>query len=237
MSKGIESIIKPHLLSPHESQAQRDWATVTGEEAPPPELFFENLRNGEEYYQLAIAIGWPGPDRQRQPGYCIVMGVERKDNPAIFCLEERSSSDITGLLQQYINLRDKYGFGAYSQLLKLCYGDPRLNSEIVQFNRGLPEHRQIILTVPYGFDRDNFFEIYFHRLHAAMPKDGKTLHLRDCQRLRNEILSIPPGKVANSDYILYPAVFAASALHYTLSEQKAWKGREGAYTIDEGFDD
>jgi len=232
-----KSIIKPVKMDVRMTQAMRDWADVTGQEAPPPEIYFQNMETGAEYYHIAGGIGWPGFDPSA-PGYGVIMAVKRsdEDRPAVICLEEIEEADATTLLEKCMAMREKYGFGLYEGLLSHFYGAPRFNDLITrEINIGSEEESRFAVTKPRAFSEPNAFELYLQRLRHAMNKE-KRFHIGKCHILLNRLMSLPPDAAKDSPQ-RHPAVFAAAGLYYTLAEQKSWNPYgPGAFVIDDEFE-
>jgi len=190
----------------------------------PNPLYYRNRKTDEEYSHIAGGIGWPG----EKPGFVVVVAVEKQQD-AFHVLEEAESPTVNGLLSECLELRKKYGHGQGSDLFNFWYGEQkRFDTFVNDFNYKLrlidKNIEGIYIAAPYDSQESNAFEIWSNRIQSCLgnASEKKTLHLENCNRLRNHMQNFPPDGAAKGSIEEYPAVTSLGVVVHSLIMLRPW---------------
>jgi len=170
-------------------QARMDQAIITRQSVIERPYYFENTGTGQRYYDLCSCIGWPSKQEQGEqqkdakPGYIAVVGIikpkqeDAKAEDAVFqLLEESEDQDVPSLIEKWLVMRRRWGFGLSPGLLSTLIGDPdRFVSTLALVNEKLirkeGERAAILISPPDNFYDTSVFDIYVRSLHSVfIPK-------------------------------------------------------------------
>jgi hypothetical protein len=201
-------------------------ARITGTRWVPKPAFYRNLEAGQDYFDIAGAIAWPG---ENLAGFAVIVAAVKTDEKesALMVLAEIEEKSIEELINACVEIRWRYG---YPELLDLWYGDYlRFCSLIgdinVQIEKKHGKGKGFYITQPDDFEAPNNFEIYLHRIRSCLKapdSGGKQLILGNCNRLRNHLQNLPPDAIANGSIEEYPVVASLGFVVHTLMAQRPW---------------
>jgi len=201
-------------------------AMITGSRWVPKPAFYRNIETGEDYFDIAGAVAWPGKD---VAGFAVIVATVKTDEkePSLKVLTEIEEKSIEDLVSACVEIREKYG---YPELLSLWYGDYlRFCSLIgdinVQVEKQHGQSNGFYITQPCDFETPNNFEIYLHRIRACLKAHDsgkKQLVLDKANRLRNHLQNLPPDAITNGSVEEYPAVASLGFAAHTLMAQRSW---------------
>jgi len=194
-------------------------AKVTGKKTYHKPTYYVHKESNEQFSHIAGGIAWPGEITETGigvPGFAVIVGVVKSDfdMPVIRVLEEVEENSIDRLLQECIQLREKYGFGEFPGILSYWYGD---HEKFVSFLNELnlkartEDVAGLYVSPPADFDQPNAFEIYIRRLQQYIEA-GKIQNLG--KALRHYL---------RASTIDSPAVLALSYTVHSLMIQKPWR--------------
>jgi hypothetical protein len=195
-------------------------AMITGSRwvAKPP--FYRNIETGEDYFDIAGAVAWPG---ENLAGFAVIVAAVnmREKEPALMVLAEIEEKSIEDLISACVEIRERYG---YPELLDMWYGDYLRFSSLIgdintRFEKQSGKGKGFYITQPDDFEVPNNFEIYLHRIRSCLKapdSGGKQLILGNCNRLRNYLQNLPPDAVKNGSIEEYPAVASLGFAVHTL---------------------
>ncbi len=227
MSK-IKKVVHPHAYEI--MQARIDQAHITGQPIVENPYWYENLENGQLYYDLFGCVAWPTEVSERgktMPGYVGIIGVvkskleEKSILDAPFqLLVEGEARDVPSLLEMIIAMRREYGFGLHPELLQGWYGDPERFVNIVALkNERLVakgnDKAAIVIIPPNDFYNPKSFDTYMHSLRSVLVPNNKRLFFGGCNILRQHLRAFERDN---------PDVFAVGGLVHTLLGHCAWAG-------------
>jgi hypothetical protein len=201
-------------------------AMITGSRWVSKPAFYRNIKTGEDYFDIAGAVAWPGNE---VAGFAVIVAVVKTDEkePCLKVLTEIEEKSIEDLVSACIEIRGRYG---YPELLSLWYGDYlRFSSLIgdinVQIEKQHGQGNGFYITQPDDFEASNNFEIYLHRIRACLKAHDsgkKQLILGNCNGLRNHLQNLPPDAITNGSVEDYPAVASLGFALHTLMAQRPW---------------
>lgn len=166
-------------------QARIDQSILTGKPMVEKPYYFQNTETGQNYYNLCGCIGWPSPqekeqdDKNAKPGYIAVVGIVKlkndslKPEDAIFqLLDEAQDKDVPSLIEKWLVMRVKWGFGLNPELLATLFGDPdRFITTLALFNEKLieggGEKVAILVAPPDDFYDTLMFDTYLRSLRSV----------------------------------------------------------------------
>jgi hypothetical protein len=199
---------------------------ITGTRWVPKPAFYRNIEIGEDYFDIAGAVAWPGDNLA---GFAVIVAAVKRDEkePALKVLAEIEEKSIEDLVSACVEIRGRYG---YPEVLDLWYGDYlRFSSLIgdinVRFEKQQGKGKGFYITQPDDFEAPNNFEIYLHRIRAclkAQDSGNKQLILGNCNKLRNHLQNLPPDAITNGSVEQYPAVASLGFAAHTLVAQRPW---------------
>jgi hypothetical protein len=192
--------------------------------AKPP--FYRNIEIGEDYFDIAGAVAWPGDNLA---GFAVIVAAAKTDEkePTLKVLAEIEEKSIEDLISACVEIRGRYG---YPELLDVWYGDYlRFSSLIGDINMQVEKQhgkgKGFHIAQPDSFEALNNFEIYLHRIRAclkAQDSGNKQLILGSCNRLRNHLQNLPPDAITNGSVEEYPAVASLGFAVHTIMAQQPW---------------
>lgn len=215
-------------------------AHITGERYVRKPYYYRNIENGQEYSHIAGGIGWPG----EKAGFIVIVAVEKQQD-TFHVLEEAENSTVPGLLSECLGLRQKYGYGLTSELFRFWYGEhERFDTFVTDFNHKLELKDEkvdgVYLSPPHDSEKPNAFEIWLNRIKSCLgdASGKKTLHLENCNRLRNHIQNLPPNAAKKGSIQDYPAIACLGGVVHSLMIRRPWlKFVEGEKTVPTQKDD
>ena len=87
-------------------------AMITGSRwvAKPP--FYRNIETGEDYFDIAGAVAWPG---ENLAGFAVIVAAVnmREKEPALMVLAEIEEKSIEDLISACVEIRERYGYQAH----------------------------------------------------------------------------------------------------------------------------
>lgn len=208
-------------------QARRDFAKVTKTPIVEKPYWFRDTDTKREYHGIYGAIGWPQKLSERGdelPGYGVIVGVLRDagnkaEHAAFHVLEEAEHKAEDLLIQQCVQMRERWGYGVHKDILPFFFGDYRpFELTVAHFNTrlleatGTDEHA-FIVSPPDDFDQPNAFDIYMGRLRTVLSSEAKRLHLDNHEIIKNRILAFRRDD---------PAIMALGGLMHTLLIRSPW---------------
>ena len=239
MSK-IKKVVHPHAYEI--MQARIDQAHITGQPIVENPYWYENLENGQLYYNLFGCVAWPTEVSERghtMPGYVGIVGVVKSNiegksilDAPFQLLVEGEARDVPSLLEMIIAMRKEYGFGLHPELLQGWYGDPErfvnlvaLKNERLVAQGG--DKTAIVIIPPIDFYNPKSFDIYIHSLRSVLVPNNRRLFAG------GNILS----RHLRAFYRYDPAVFAIGGLVHTLLGHCTWadSNRDSVFVIEDGF--
>jgi hypothetical protein len=213
----IEKVTIPEIFP---SMAARDWARITGEEPgfQARSFYYRATRNWEEYQE--IVGGFVGP--ALNPGFAVVVGLGRKDDPQInpewnlgskriTVLAEVESEGLTDLMAGALVLRKLYA----PALDKGFYCDPdeALIFRIARIMEKLEDEPPFVLLPGIYFEQASAFRDYV----ATLTLFRRVLDRGNCDKLRAQMDNFPKEALVSTEkkaWEDYPAVMAlAYAVH------------------------
>jgi hypothetical protein len=220
----------------------QDEANITGQPYVERPFWYENLENGQTYYDLYGCIGWPTEVSDKDegiPGYAAVVGVikpkaeGRPVKDSLFqLLAEFENKDVPTLLDGIVALREVYGFRLYPGLMQTFWGDPdRFISTLALYNERLTrftdERDAILVAPPIDFYLPKAFDQFVRSFRATMMPDKVRFFFGKNEILRNRL-----KEFRQSD----PAVTAIGGLVHSLLNQCMWMdhARENMFVVEEG---
>jgi len=231
MRKPKKSIIKaivpiPDVINEHLDSLNEGPRTIRGRTK------YINTETKEEYYHIAGGIAWPGVEA---PGYALIVGVKvemenDKEVPMLFCREEAEGQSVDGLLEQCLNLRERYGY--QQGLLQYWYGDSeRLQSSVSRFNQQLQDEtnraKGVYLSRPADFEKSNRLEIYLDEIRSLLtPRESgaKSLFIGNCHRLQNALRSVLGDAAKRYSDDDCPPVACLGYVVHSLLASMPWRG-------------
>jgi len=166
-------------------------------------------RGDENYTYIAGSISLPNLE---YPGFLITAGTDYETNN-IICLDEFESDKEYELIERAKDLQDEYG-----DVIATWFGDPINLMSLVNEN-------ELYVSSPFDYDQKDAFQLYIARLKTALREGHKTLYLKDCHLLRNNILAFVKEKTAKK--FNNPAIYTIGSLIHTIVMLQPW---ERAYT-------
>ncbi len=237
----IEKIIPPGF----DRRVEEHIAEITCRNSYVKPAFYRNIETGGEYSWLAGGVGW---SCGQMPGYCCIIGVEKPETNAgrirFRVLDEQESPSVKSVLESCLYLRDRWGYGKYSELFEFWYGDYKRFSPIINaFNstliRNPGDTNGLYFATPSAFEMENRFQIYVERIRECLSPDEtgqKRLVLRDCQIIRTRIQNMPPEAIDKADVDQFPAIAAVGFAVHSLSEAKPWESQVNNFNHDNFYD-
>ncbi len=243
----MESIIEVHAEDVTITQSRKDWSVVSGKKDYPKPTYYRNKKTGAAFSHIAGGIGWPGVN---VPGYALVVGVEKTEDPEprFFVLAEIEDHNVTRLLLKCVELRERYGYWESSEILRHFIGDDTRYEPIslaVNFKLrekdGSGEGHGFWIYKPDDFDQPDYFEIYVRQIRECLTPNSagkKRLQIGKFNTLRNHLQNFSSDSIkklhTKRKVKDYPAVFALGGLIHTLLERKRWLSGSGgeAFNLD-----
>ena len=224
-------------------QTRIDQARVTNQPMVERPWWFANTETGQLYHDICGCIGWPSEvtdQNESLPGYIGIVGIVRPHarteqynpiNAKFQLLAEAQSSDVPTLLDQCIELRERYGFGVQQELLRAWYGDQErflttlaLRNEILIKHGG--DRAAILIIPPVDFYVPKIFDLYVRSLKFCLLPDKMRFFFGGCDVLKNRL-----REFTRDD----PCVLAIGGLVHSLLNNCTWMApiRETIFTVDE----
>ncbi len=256
MSK-IKLITHPYPIET--LQARIDEAILTGRPMIERPYYYTNIETGQDYYDLCGCIGWPSvqkkeqDDKDARPGYIAVVGVVRLKNDALNpedavfqLLDEDQDKDVPSLIEKWLVMREKWGFGLTPELLTTLFGDPdRFIATLAMFNERLikkgGEKAAMLIAPPHDFYDTLRFDIYLRSLRSVfVPKpmysclsQTRTEPMPRFYHGGCEILKTRLREFTRDD----PVVTAMGGLVHSLLMRMLWldQSRENAFSVEESY--
>jgi hypothetical protein len=238
----LEIVTHPYALET--IQARIDHAKVTNQPLVERPWWYRNKETDICYHDIYACLGWPTEIRSQasaEPGYAAIVGVVRpktkKDlqnynpiNAKFHILAEVSSHHVPVLLEKCVEMRDRFGFRKYKDLLNVWYGDPeRFLTPLALKNETLIKQygdmAAILVSPPLDYYCPGIFDSYIRALHLCMQKGDPRLLFGE----ENYVINI-----INSEYDdKNPILLAIGGLVYNLLTECTWMDtvRESIFTI------
>jgi len=242
--KKSKSIIKliSHPHAPEIMMARRDHAHLTGQELMENPYWYEDMETGMLYHDLYACLGWPSEVSEKDtglPGYAAIVGVIRPPgldmethydprDAKFRLLAEAEDEDVPSLLEKCVAMREKYGYGVQTNLLKVWFGDfDRFYRPLALFNERLGENKEILIVPPDDFGIPKIFDNYVRSFESCI-RAGKTRFFFG----GNGILKRRLHKFYSND----PAALAIGGLVYSLLGRCMWMSQSeqgaGCFTVE-----
>ena len=240
----MKSVIN-HITHPEPAaiyQARLDHAKITKQEHVERPWWFENTENGYLYHDLFGCLAWPSEvsDRDRgMPGYVAIIGVVRpkdlgKDvhyaprDAEFHVLCEAQSLDVPTLLNECLEMRQKYGYGIQPSLLDVFYGDPeRYYQTVALFNERLGDRKELLFTPPDDFYTPKIFDNYVRSLGSTLIKRANGRKRLFFKKKGTDIIKTRINEFKRDD----PAVLAVGGLVHSLLNRCMWMGQVDSETV------
>lgn len=207
--------------------ARRDFAHIQKRPVIENPYWFKDDANGVEFYDLAACVGWPQEVNERGdqlPGYAAVVGVLKEDgvepeDARFLVLEEVTENAEMLLIQEAVALRERWGFGAHTNLLRFYWGDYRqMESVVARYNSqvaemGLDDRNAFIISPPDDFENNRAFDIYVGTLRTVLSPKSKRLFIGHNEVIKNRLLSFRRND---------PAIAALGGMVHTMLLRTPW---------------
>jgi len=219
--------------------ARQDHAHITGQPLVERPFWFKNTETGHTFYDLYACIGWPSEVSDKDTGvmgYAAIVGIIRPNEDidqrvpadALFLLlAEAQSDDVPTLIQQCLEMRQKYGFGIQPDLLTVWFGDPErfvttlaLRNEFLMKQGG--SRNTILIAPPDDFYVPMIFDNYVRSLRSCLVSGKERFYFGG-----NEILKNRLSEFKRND----PAVLAVGGLIHSLLNRCMWMSQADGSTI------
>jgi len=222
-------------------QARYDEAVVTGQPMVERPFWFRNTETGQLFHDLYSCLGWPTEVTDKDegmPGYTAVVGVVRPDesmeqynpiNADFQLLAEAEARDVQVLIAHALQMRERYGFGLDSELLKCCYGDPeRFIMTLALRNEQLGEKQALTITPPIDLYSPSVFDNYLRSLKSCLLKNQLRFYFGGCNILKDHLREFRKNN---------PAVMAIGGLVHSLLVQCSWMTElgQGIFNLEENY--
>jgi len=239
----MKSVIR-HISPPYPAalfMARRDHAIVTSQDMVERPFWFEDTTTGFMFHDLYACVGWPSEVADKDigmPGYAAIVGVIRppdlkKDahydptHAKFLLLREAEDSDVPGLIEKCLELREKYGFGCQPDLLTIFLGDPErftttlaLRNEMLIRDGG--DRNALLIAPPDDFYVPKIFDIYIRSLRSCLVEGRQRFFFG-----KNDILKNRIREFRRDD----PSVLAAGGLVHSLLNRCMWMSQANQSTI------
>lgn len=237
----MKPIIK-HIVHPYISeiwQSRVDHANITNQQLIERPWWYQDMETGFLYHDLYACLGYPSEVSDKDigmPGYAAIVGIIRPDktmehyNPMdadFLLLAETQSDDVPTLLNECLEMRERYGFGIQPDLLTVWFGDPeRFLTTLALKNERLIQQRgdraAILIAPPDDFYTPMIFDNYVRSLRSCLMPGKERFYFG-----KNEILKNRIREFRRDD----PAVMAMGGLVHSLLNRCMWMNQVQGSTM------
>ena len=176
------------------TMAAKDFAHITGEDAGfrARAFYYKTLEDGAEFQEICGGFVPPA----QKPGFAVVIGLGRNDDPKIdkawklgtkriTCLAETGAKDLNDMIAKVLALRKAYcpalDKGFY------CDGDESLSFRIAQVMNSFPNEIPLVMIPGLYGQQSTGFRDYM----ATLTLYRKVLDRGGCAKLRNAMDIFP----------------------------------------------
>uniref|UniRef100_A0A6H1ZUD5 Uncharacterized protein n=1 Tax=viral metagenome TaxID=1070528 RepID=A0A6H1ZUD5_9ZZZZ len=215
-------------------QSRIDEAHVTGQPLVERPHHYQNLENGQLYYDLYGCIGFPSEVKDNDPGmpgYCAVVGVikpkaegEKIQDAKFQLLAEYESRDVPSLIDAVLALRSEWGHGLHPELLVAWFGDPEQHVATLALKNERIK-KPLLVTPTYDLYDPCVFDIYVRSIQSVIMPGRVRLYFGGLSLLKSKLSEFKRNN---------PAVIAAGGMIHTLIMQCEWSDnqRSNAFNLE-----
>ncbi len=201
------------------TMAQKDFAHITGEDAGfmARAYYYKALDGGAEFQEICGGFVPPA----QKPGFAVVVGLGRNDDPVIdkawklgtkriTVLAEDQSKDLTNLVVKVLALRKAY-FPALDKGF-YCDGDESLSFRIAQVMNSFEDEIPLVMIPGLYSQQSTSFRDYM----ATLSMYRKILDRGGCDILRNAMNIFPKEALTTRGETAWEEFPEVSALAYAV---------------------